>query len=358
MEIFKEMDDANLEAIRQILNEWWNEENVPQETLKARVVLLFKKGHTSKMENYRPISLLNSIYKIYAAIIQKRLADKLDDQLQKTQYGFRRKRGTAQAIHCVRRLADIGESTGEMVLPVLLDWEKAFDKVTRDGLFSAIERMNVPQKLINVIRSLYDKPQFKVEVDGRTSEWKEQQTGIRQGCPLSPYLFLIVMTVLFHDVHEGDTQNLIKHRVPGARFDEIFYVDDTICISQSTRSMNKFLKSIEDEGSKCGLKLNKKKCELVHTGRTPHVHFQDGQKVPQMDEVKYLGCSINRWSNTTREVNKKVSECTATLQKLNTFWRHSSCPDRFKIRAQDAVIKSELLYGLESAQLIAANMEK
>ena len=59
---------------------------------------MYKKGDTSKMDNYRPISLLNSIYKIFAAIVHNRLADKLDKYLQKTQYGFRKGR-TADAIH-------------------------------------------------------------------------------------------------------------------------------------------------------------------------------------------------------------------------------------------------------------------
>ena len=84
------MDDGSLEHVLGILNSWWKTEEIPTEALRARVVSIYKKGDTSKMENYRPISLLNSIYKIYAAIIQRRLADAIDDRLQKTQFGFRK----------------------------------------------------------------------------------------------------------------------------------------------------------------------------------------------------------------------------------------------------------------------------
>ena len=72
-------------------------------------MLLYKKGDTSNMDNYRPISLLNTIYKIFAAIVHKRLADKLDKLLQRTQFGFGKGLGTADPIQCVRRAAEHSE---------------------------------------------------------------------------------------------------------------------------------------------------------------------------------------------------------------------------------------------------------
>lgn len=127
MEIFKEMDTANKQYILSILNDWWNNENIPEEMLKARVVLIYKKGDTSKYSNYRPMSLLNSMYKLFAAIIQKRLAAKLDKHLQQTQYGFRANRSTADALYLIRRIMEYGEKTTNPLMLVLLDWEKAFD---------------------------------------------------------------------------------------------------------------------------------------------------------------------------------------------------------------------------------------
>lgn len=131
-------------------------------------------------------------------------------------------------------------------------------------------------------------------MDGTTSQWYKQETGIRQGCPLSPYLFLVIMTTLFHDIHEGDTQNLSKHRIQGTTYDEILYADDTICASTDVRAMNKFIKSIEIDGERYGLKLNKKKCESMHTGNNNvNIHFMDGTQVKRKQEVTYLGCELN-----------------------------------------------------------------
>ena len=111
-------------------------------------------------------------------------------------------------------------------------------KVDRNQLFNSIQRMGVNQKLItiNLAKSVYRETLFCVELDGNTSDWMPQTTGIRQGCPLSPYLFLIVMTTLFHDVHQKMDNELKEHRAPGADFDEVTYADDTICISRCVKN--------------------------------------------------------------------------------------------------------------------------
>ena len=351
MELFKEMDDKCIELIGETLNEWWNEEDIPTETLKARVVLIYKKGNTGKYENYRPISLLNSIYKIYAGIIQKRLAKTLDKHLSKTQFGFRKDKSTGDAIHLVRRAAEHGHGTKNKLHLVLLDWEKAFDKVDRNKMFEALERMSVHPKIINVIKSLYKNTQFKVEIQGESSNWMKQDTGIRQGCPLSPYLFIIVMTAMFEDVKEDLILNLIKYRIPGANFDEVMYADDTICISEDTKTMNQFIQKIESIGAEYGLTSNKNKCELLTSEKDPNIHFADKTKITKKDEVKYLGCQLNQKGDASKEIGKRISNAYSTLQKLQIFWRRSNCPISYKIIALDAVVRSKLIYGTDSMQL-------
>ena len=83
-----------------------------------------------------------------------------------------------------------------------LDWEKAFDKIDHAALFEALERMGTDDKLIRLIKNMYKEAEFYVEIDNIKSNIYKQKTGIRQGCPLSPYLFILVMTVMFHDIHK------------------------------------------------------------------------------------------------------------------------------------------------------------
>ena len=128
------MNEENLSRILELLNTWWREENIEEEDLRARVVSIFLKGDSNKFENYRQIFLLNTLYNFVAAILQRRISRTLDRHLQKTQYGFRNDRSTADAIHLIRRTIEYGESTNNQLHLALLDWEKAFDKVNGTGL--------------------------------------------------------------------------------------------------------------------------------------------------------------------------------------------------------------------------------
>ena len=112
----------------------------------ASVAVIFKKGSTENPKNYRPIALLNTTYKIFASIIQRRMAEGMDKAIDEMQFGFRKGRSTSQPLQIVRRTAEIIEEPGAAMYMLLIDWEKAFDKVDQERLIFALERMGIPQK--------------------------------------------------------------------------------------------------------------------------------------------------------------------------------------------------------------------
>ena len=124
----------------------------------------------------------------------------MDFFISKTSYGFRHGKSTAQAIYLARRILDLSEREGSNLSMILLDWEKAFDKIDHGRLLEALERLGVPSKMLSLIGTIYREPKFRVKSGGHQSDYKTQSSGIRQGCPLSPYLFVLVMTVLMKDV--------------------------------------------------------------------------------------------------------------------------------------------------------------
>ena len=107
------LQTANLEPIRQMFEQWWLKKEIPDSILHALVVSIFKKGNPALLENYRPLSLLDSFYKLYAGILKQRLAQGLEHILPKTQYGFRPHHSAPEPIYIIRRLQDHGSGGGK-----------------------------------------------------------------------------------------------------------------------------------------------------------------------------------------------------------------------------------------------------
>ena len=97
-EFFKYMDDDCLEIVLEIFNDCWKREVMPSELELAELVTLYKKGNVENPANYRPIALLNTVYKIYASLIQVRISVGLDNSVWDTQYGPRQCRSTSQPL--------------------------------------------------------------------------------------------------------------------------------------------------------------------------------------------------------------------------------------------------------------------
>jgi exonuclease III len=222
MELLKWLNDDNRRRLLSLINTWWVTKSADVELFQARVVPIFKKGETDNAANYRPISLLSSVYKIYMIMIRQRMQHAIEDKLSATQYGFRPKRSTSHAIYIIRRLQDYAEVKGTQLSLALLDWEKAFDKIQHDKLYQALYRMGFSEHYRKVIENCYRNPTFFVEDNFGSSTIKKQGSGIRQGCPLSPYLFVIVMSCIDFDIQNTVSRRVLNNRVPGLSYDSVF----------------------------------------------------------------------------------------------------------------------------------------
>ena len=206
-DLWKALSDTAdaLVILLDLCNKCWNAESLPDSWYTASIATIFKKGDDSLPANYRPISLLTVGYKILATMIHARIVKGGSEQrLRDSQFGFRRKRSVIDAVFIVQQLiygAWEGKDTSLSI--IFLDWSKAFDKVDPQALIVALRRFGIPEKMVRMIGGIYAKRSFVIKDQGHTSNLMEQGTGIAQGCPLSPYLFVIMLTMVFADVEEA-----------------------------------------------------------------------------------------------------------------------------------------------------------
>ena len=216
------------------------------------MVSIYKgKGTDTDPSNYRPISLLNAIYKLFAAMLQHRLASQHEPHLRATQYGFRASRGTIHPLFILRRAMEWSEMTSNPLYFLFLDWKQAFDSIDHNSMLIALKRFGVSERALNIIKSLYTDPTFfTTGLEGEQAKGKVG-SGIRQGCPLSPYLFVMVLSVIFEDLD----WELLSRNVPtnswsvGKPVYDLEYADDTLMFGMTTTQLQSYLSALETQAA-------------------------------------------------------------------------------------------------------------
>ncbi|CAE7208504.1 pol [Symbiodinium sp. KB8] len=204
-----------------------------------------------------PISLISAAYKLFAVALLNRLKNAgAESRLSSTQFGFRSQRGSSDAILIARRLLEDAWSRKDSSLILMaLDWAKAFDSISPTSLAMALERFGVPPSFINIVASIYSDRKFTVRDCGCTSNKYDQHHGISQGCPLSPFLFSIMMTVLIADASYA-VKNTLSNHLPKAIVNELMYADDTLLVAVDSDFAATHMRDIERCGSQYGLSFN------------------------------------------------------------------------------------------------------
>ena len=203
-----------------------------------------------------------------ANMIQKRLSEAMGDRIDPAQFGFRKGKSTSAYTRIQKNIQEIHEEAVLELVAILLDWEKAFDKMHQGRLLDALRRIGIPSKMMRVIETIYRNPKFSVTEMGKRPSERRQHSGIRQGCPLSPYLFIIVMTVIMGDISSKLTQEeraMLRNGQPLGMegYDKLVNADDTIVLTSAKQAAEIILHKIQEESCRYNMKLNQSKCVLL-----------------------------------------------------------------------------------------------
>lgn len=135
---------------------------------------------------------------------------------------------------------------------------------------------------------------------------------------------------------------------------EYLYADDTALVTTTAPAMNRLVSKIDTCAEYYGLKFNYNKCMAMNFNTQASTKFKNNGKIPTDSETMYLGASIHKDHNVRREVTRKIGSCFVTMKKLQIVWGNNQCPKKFRFQVFDAVLRSKLVYGLESVMLTKA----
>ena len=166
------------------------------------------------------------------------------------------------------------------------------------------------------------------------------------------------MTCVDADVQRQCSERIVNARIPGVQFDTVYFADDTILFSTQPRALNELLLHIETCSEHYGLKINRGKCHSIHMYQDAVIHFHDGTPLQKTSDATYLGNNLNYTVNIAREVSQRIQDTKRTWLRLDVLWKDPNSNPKWKLLIYDAVIKSKLLYSLETVHLTTALRKK
>ena len=232
------------------------------------LTLLYKKGDKSELSNWRPISLLNTDYKILAHVLANRLKKVINNLISNDQTGYIKGRNIGFIIRLIQDVIDYCENNEHDGAILFLDFQKAFNTVNHDFLKNVLIKYNFGNSFIKWVDIMYQNAEACVTNNGWTSKPLKINKGIRQGCPLSALLFLLVVEVLACNIRE-DVGDGIQININGV-FKTISIsqlADDTTPFLKNEQAVKNCLNKVELFGNASGLKLNKHKTEGLWLGQ-------------------------------------------------------------------------------------------
>jgi len=310
---------------------------LPLDWKRANIVPLFKKGDRSTPSNYRPVSLTCICSKLLEHIVYSHVYAHLTkyNVLCDQQHGFRQGRSCeTQLLLTVNDFAE-NLNKNDQTDVILLDFSKAFDKVSHHHLFHKLNHYGIRGDLLNWIKHFTLQRSQCVVVEGQQSGSAAVTSGVPQGTVLAPLLFLCFI----NDLPKG-----ILSKIKLYADDVLLY--NTIHTQQDCQQLQKDLDLLGNWAAKWKMVFNPQKCEFIRITKKKHPtlnkYYIQNKEIKEVTHAKYLGITLSHnlsWSEHIKKITNKANKTKGFLQR-----NLHKCPLTTKSNCYKAMVKPILEY--------------
>jgi len=346
-EMIKAEEELTPKVLHTIFEHIWDTEQLPNEWSVGLIVKLPKKGDLSQCGNWRGIMLLSITSKIFCKIMLDRMNPMVEPRLRKQQAGFRKGRSCSDHIFTLRQIFEQCAEWNASLYTNFIDFEKAFDSVHRPALWNILRHYGIPPKMVNIIKMLYSNFHAKVICRNQLSDDLKINTGVKQGCILSPFLFCLAIDWILKE--SVDNKKCGLRWTFTETLEDLDFADDIVLLSQTYRHIQAKTHAVQSNAQKLGLNINAGKTKLMRINTKSNETVKMGSdSIEDVESFTYLGTKITKDGNSQNEITSRLSKARQTFSRLKHIWNSRRISLKTKIRLYRSNVLSVLLYGAES----------
>lgn len=334
-------------------------QQVSQNQKSSLIVPLPKKGDLSQTGNWRGISLMPHITKLFDKLLLFRIRDAIDRFLNPAQNGFREARGT---VHHIMSLSIIRDFTQTHHFPLhgcFVDFSKAFDSVKWESIVQQLLFWKAPKEFIQSVFNVMQGHVVAVRTsDSLTGPPIPVGVGVLQGDTLAPYLFIMVLDSVLRSLPEDECGILVSKPTPKMskrqkqlictqsekRIGALAFADDVLLLAHSAPELQKLFSCFEEGALSVGLRVNMGKGKTERFFRNAAegvVKNRAGEAIPVVNDYKYLGCHA---LDPEKDISRKRQLAWSSLLKLRNVWK-SAATNHEKRQLFSVLVEPILSYG-------------
>ena len=309
---------------------------------KGIITLIPKKDKdTIFLKNWRPLTILNLDYKILAKLLAYRLKNLLPNIIHPDQTGFVHNWYIGCNINRLLNAIDYCKDNSINGMLISIDFAKAFDSMEWSFVYRAMAYFGFPEKYINWVKILYNNIESCIVNDGHISRFFKPTRGVRQGCPMSPYLFIIGAELMARYIRTKESIPPIKIYPSSTAVSQ--YADDTTIITHRSKVILLEVFDILNEFAEIsGLQVNKSKTQILLIGPDHRQRCSINDVCSVTDSVYILGIHVT--CNKVDLINKNYVPILDSIRHLLNMWSQRYISLFGKIEVIKTLIISKLVY--------------